>query len=151
MVRYFFNTELDLAQVVNEAVSRIATAAGRGVRVRVVVSERSNNFLASAALKHHYRLLLDAGVEIWEYPGAVVHAKVIIADDRVQFGTLNLDAWALYRNFEFAVVADSGDVVNDFRRALFEPDIERSEPGRAPATAVTRFTAAVASRGAFLL
>ena len=48
----------------------------------VVVAETSNNKYAEAALSHHYRDLIDAGVEVWEYPGAVVHAKIVVADDR---------------------------------------------------------------------
>ena len=43
---------------------------------------------------------------MWEYPSAVVHAKIVVADDTVQFGTLNLDAWALYRDFELGMVVD---------------------------------------------
>src|SRR6185503_2891461 len=46
-------------------VERILAAAKRGARVRVVVSERSNNGLATAALKHRYANLLAAGAEVW--------------------------------------------------------------------------------------
>ena len=63
--------------------------------MRVVVSEKSNSRQATAALKHRYADLLAAGVEVWELPGTVVHAKVVVADDVVSFGTVNLDAWAL--------------------------------------------------------
>ena len=48
--------------------SGVIAAAKRGVKVRIVVSETSNNPQATAALKHHYRALIDAGAEIWEYP-----------------------------------------------------------------------------------
>ena len=37
--------------------------------------------------------------------GTVVHAKILIADDVVSFGTVNLDAWALYRNSEIMMLA----------------------------------------------
>ena len=85
-----------------DIIQRLVAAAERGVEVRVVVAETSNNRYAEAGLSHHYRDLIDAGVEMWEYPGAVVHAKVVVADDQVSFGTVNLDAWALYRDFELA-------------------------------------------------
>ena len=90
---------------------RILVAARRGVRVRIVTSGRSNNWLAAASLRHHYGDLIAAGVEIWEYPDAVAHGKIVIADDWVQFGTVNLDAWALYRNFEIAILARSAQAV----------------------------------------
>ena len=43
------------------------------------------------------------GVEIFEYP-ALVHAKVIVSDDRAIVGTLNLDAWAMFRNPEHGLL-----------------------------------------------
>jgi cardiolipin synthase A/B len=112
-----------------DMIERILAAARRGVKVRIVVSETSNNAQASAALEHHYGELLDAGVEIWELPGTVVHAKVVVADDVVSFGTLNMDAWALYRDAEIAMVARSPEAATLFEERLFEPDIARSSPG----------------------
>jgi len=108
---------------------RILAAAHRGVHVRIVVSETSNNRQASAALRHQYDDLRDAGAEIWELPGTVVHAKVIVSDDVVSFGTVNLDSWALYRNSEIAVVARSPDAAALFEQRLFEPDIAKSKGG----------------------
>ena len=52
-----------------DMLERILAAARRGVRVRLVVSETSNNAQASAALRHRYDDLIGAGVEIWELPG----------------------------------------------------------------------------------
>ena len=112
-----------------DVLDRILVAARRGVRVRIITSERSNNWLAAALLKHHYRDLIAAGVEIWEYPDAVAHGKIVIADDWVQFGTVNLDAWALYRNFEIAILARSAQAVARFEARVFEPDIARSKRG----------------------
>ena len=111
---------------------RILAAARRGVAVRLVVSETSNNAQASAALRHRYDDLIGAGVEIWELPGTVVHAKVVVADDVVSFGTVNLDSWALYRNSEVAMIARSPDAAALFEERLFEPDIARSKRGEPP-------------------
>ena len=52
-----------------DMLERIIAAARRGVHVRLVVSETSNNAQASAALEHRYDDLIGAGVEIWELPG----------------------------------------------------------------------------------
>ena len=122
-----------------DIVDRIIAAAQRGVAVRIVVSARSNNQVATAALRHRYPDLLAAGVEVWEYPGAVVHAKLIVSDGRVQFGTLNLDAWALYRDYEVAIVVSDDDVADRFRREIIDPDIARSEPGSPPVGFAERF------------
>ena len=100
--------------------------------MRIVVSETSNNPQATAALKHHYSALIHAGAQIWEYPGAVVHAKLVVADDTVVFGTVNLDAWALYRNYEIAMMARSAAAATLFEERVFGPDIARSHPGTPP-------------------
>jgi cardiolipin synthase A/B len=116
-----------------QIIGEVVAAARRGVSVRMVVSDEAHgNGVAYAALKHHYDALLEAGVEIWEYP-ALVHAKVIVADDRAMVGTLNLDAWAMYRNPEMGLIFDDAGIADQFRHVLFEPDIAASVRGR-PAT-----------------
>jgi cardiolipin synthase len=115
-----------------DVIERILAAARRGVSVRVVISEKSNNAQATAALKHRYADLFAAGVEVWELSGTVVHAKVVIADDVVSFGTVNLDAWALYRNSEIMMIARSHEAAEAMRERLFEPDIARAKRGEPP-------------------
>ena len=119
-----------------DAIGRILAAARRGVKVRVLVSETSNNAQAGAALRYRYAELAEAGVEVWELPGTVVHAKVVVADDVVSFGTLNLDAWALYRNSEIVLLARSREAAELFEERLFEPDLARAR--RAEPAAGTR-------------
>jgi cardiolipin synthase A/B len=113
-----------------DVIERLLDAARRGVKVRLVVSESSNNPQASAALEYRYGDLIAAGVEVWELPGTVVHAKVVVADDTVSFGTVNLDSWALYRNSEIAMVARSPAAATLFEQRLFEPDIARAVRGK---------------------
>ncbi|HKP20084.1 MAG TPA: phospholipase D-like domain-containing protein, partial [Thermoleophilaceae bacterium] len=69
---------------------------------------------------------------------AVVHAKVVVADDVVSFGTVNLDAWALYRNSEIMMIARSPEAAALFEDRLFEPDIARSKRGESPSGARNR-------------
>jgi cardiolipin synthase len=132
-------------------VERLIAAARRGARVRVVTSERSNNDQATAALRHRYDELTGAGAEVWEVPGTVVHAKVVVADDVVSFGTVNLDAWALYRNSEIMLLARSAELAAQFQERLFEPDIASSRPGRPPSGSHERFASWVWSRLAYYL
>lgn len=134
-----------------DVLARLEAAARRGVRVRIVVSQTSNNAQATAAFKHHYKALLAAGVEIYEYPGAVVHAKVLVADDAVLFGTVNLDAWALYRNYEVAIFARDPGTVELFEERLFEPDIERSRRGELDGGLGARLRSRVADRLAYFI
>jgi len=124
----------------HESIEQLLAAAKRGVRVRLVVSENSNNHAATAALKHRYADLDAAAIEIWEVPNTVVHAKVVIADDIVSFGTLNHDAWALYRNSEVLMIAQSPHAAELLSERLFEPDIARSKRGTAPLRTRKRLT-----------
>ena len=120
---YFTDTDM---------IERVVAAAKRGVKVRIVVSKSSNNPQADAAFKRHYAALIAAGAQIWEYPNAVVHAKLIVADDTVVFGTVNFDAWALYRNYEIAMIARSPETASLFEERVFGPDIAKSTAGTPP-------------------
>src|SRR6185436_18635460 len=134
-----------------DMIERILAAARRGVKVRVVVSQTSNNAQATAALKAWYADLIGAGVEVWELPGTVVHAKVVVADDVVSFGTVNLDAWALYRNSEIMMIARSPELAELFETRLFDPDIARAKPAEPPAGIRQRLECWVADKLTFVL
>ena len=121
-----------------DIIQRLIAAAKRGVRVRVVVSQTSNNRYVDAAFSHHYRELIDAGAKVWEYPGAVTHDKVVVADDRVSFGTVNLDAWALYRDFEVTMIVQHPATVELFEARVFGPDIAHSAPAQPPTAVLDR-------------
>ena len=134
-----------------DVIARILAAARRGVKVRVVVSSKSNNSLATAALRHRYAELSEAGVEVWELPGTVVHAKVVVADDVVSFGTVNLDAWALYRNSEIMMIARSAEVARLIEERLFEPDIARASRGSPPVGLRQRVESSVCDKLTFFV
>jgi len=67
-----------------------------------------------------------------------VHAKVVVADDVVSFGTVNLDAWALYRNWEIMMIARSQQVAKLLQERLFDPDIARAKRGDSPSASRER-------------
>ena len=110
----------------------IATSSTPAGAVRwcgLLVSDDAHGGIAAAAFKHHYDALLDAGVQVWEYP-ALVHAKVIVSDDRALVGTLNLDAWAMYRNPELGLLFEDASVADQFRTVMIDPDVVVSKAGR---------------------
>src|SRR5262249_3616361 len=109
-----------------DMLDRLVAAARRGVRARIVISAVSHNAEAPAAPKHRYAELAAGGIDVWEVPGTVVHAKVVVADDVVSFGTVNLDAWALYRNSEIMMIGRTAEAAALFEQRLFEPDIARA-------------------------
>jgi phosphatidylserine/phosphatidylglycerophosphate/cardiolipin synthase-like enzyme len=81
----------------------------------------------------------------------VVHAKIVVADNTVVFGTVNFDAWALYRNYEVAMMARSAAAATLFEERVFGPDIARSHPGKAPTGLRSRLNAWVWDKLAYFL
>jgi cardiolipin synthase len=79
-------------------------AAGRGVKVRLIVPENVDSFLTRYASRSYYDDLLDIGVEIYMYRGGLLHTKSITADDSISmFGTVNLDMRSFWLNYEVAL------------------------------------------------
>src|SRR3954463_10340951 len=97
----------------------------RGGKGRFVVPADSNNPPTAYALEHYFARFQAAGVEVWLHP-ILPHCKVVLADDRVLVGTTNLDAWALYRNWEIGLFFEDAEVAETFRTDLFDVDIARS-------------------------
>jgi cardiolipin synthase len=115
-----------------DMIQRLVAAAKRGVKVRIVVSQKSNNTQATAAFKEHYSSLLGAGAKIYEYPPSVVHSKIVVADGTVVFGTVNFDSWSLYRNYEISMMARSPAAAQLFEERVLTPLISKSVAGTPP-------------------
>ena len=84
-------------------------AAGRGVRVRLLLQGKADYRIAALAAQVLYDELLHHGVRIFEYTPAFLHAKVaVIDDDWATVGSSNIDPLSLLLNLEAnAVVRDA--------------------------------------------
>jgi cardiolipin synthase len=79
-------------------------AAGREVKVSLIVPERIDSFLTRYASHSYYNDLLSAGVDIYLYRSGLLHTKSIMVDGaRSMFGTVNLDMRSLWLNYEVAL------------------------------------------------
>lgn len=79
-------------------------AAGRGVRVKMILPARVDSLLTRYASRSYYDELLEMGVEIHLYRKGLLHTKSITADRRISmFGTVNLDMRSLWLNYEAAL------------------------------------------------
>ncbi|MDO4717327.1 MAG: cardiolipin synthase [Propionibacteriaceae bacterium] len=82
----------------------LVTAARSGVRVRIVTPHIGDSWLVHEATRSFYKVLVSAGVEIYEYTPGYVHAKVVLADgDTAVVGTINFDYRSFYLHHENAV------------------------------------------------
>ena len=101
-------------------------AAGRGVRVQLVLPAKSDVPIVSLLSRSSYGLLLRGGVEIYERLGTVLHAKVMLIDDRWGvIGSANLDHRSFHRNYEVNVIVDSREFGREVA-AMFEEDLKMS-------------------------
>lgn len=108
--------------IVDEAMSTaLKYAARKGVRVRIMTPRIPDKKFVFAQTRSHYRDLMDAGVEIYEYMPGFVHSKIFVSDDkRAVTGSINLDYRSLYHSFENAVYLESADYALDVRRDFEE-------------------------------
>lgn len=98
-------------------------ASERGVQVQMILPGIPDKVIPYALAKTHYKSLMDAGVEIYEYDPGFVHAKVWSVDDKkAVVGTINLDYRSLYHHFECGCYMHETecvkDVEEDFQRTL---------------------------------
>jgi cardiolipin synthase len=79
-------------------------AAGRGVRVDMILPEKVDSVLTRYASRSYYDELMDMGVRIHLYGKGLLHTKSMTADRRISmFGTVNLDMRSLWLNYEVAL------------------------------------------------
>ncbi len=81
----------------------IRGAAGRGVKVSLIVPEKVDSFLTRHASRSYFDDLLNVGVQIYLFRGGLLHTKSITVDGRIsKFGTANLDMRSLWINYEIS-------------------------------------------------
>ena len=101
----------------HDMITALTFAAKRGVEVVLILPHVPDKKYAFALAKTHYRELLNAGVQIWEYTPGFVHAKVFVSDDKkAVVGTINLDYRSLSLHFECATYLCGVPAVADIER-----------------------------------
>ncbi|WP_374590543.1 cardiolipin synthase ClsB [Aquabacterium sp.] len=119
-------------------------AARRGVQVRLLLQGKIDYRFAAMAARVLYGELLGAGVRIFEYTPAFLHAKVAIVDDSwATVGSSNIDPLSLLVNLEAnVIVRDSGFVAE----LAGELDVDFAASSEVPATQAGGSTWAVRVR-----
>lgn len=97
----------------------LQAAAYRGVRVQLMVPSRSDHRVVLWAGRSYYNELIRAGVEVYEYPHAMLHSKVVVIDRKGGIvGSANMDERSFRLNFELSVVlydeSLAGELYDDF-------------------------------------
>jgi cardiolipin synthase A/B len=94
-------------------------AAGRGVRVVLLLQARVEYVLLHYASRALYGAFLDAGIEIHEYHKSFMHAKVAVIDGHwATVGSSNIDPFSLLLAREANVVIDDAAFAGALRASL---------------------------------
>lgn len=104
-------------------VSALTGAARRGVDVRLVLPGFSDFWAPVYAGRSHYENLLGAGVRIFEWHEALMHAKTAVIDSSwASVGSTNLDWRSIVHNYEADLVVHDAAFARELERR-FEIDV----------------------------
>ena len=79
----------------------LCSCARRGVSTKIIFPARNDSFVVAAASQSYYAELLDAGVQIFEYQGGLLHTKSLTLDGHVTLiGSANMDRRSFELNYE---------------------------------------------------
>lgn len=110
-----------------ELIQALCDAARRGVAVALVLPGRSDVAMVLHAARSRYAQLLEAGVQIHEMSGSVMHAKTAVVDGVYSsVGSSNLDWRSIVGNREIDVIV-LGDDFGQQMQALFARDLTVSQ------------------------
>jgi cardiolipin synthase A/B len=94
-------------------------AVKRGVRVRILLSAKSDVPLMRLIGRSYYSALLKEGIEIYELERKLLHAKVMLIDgERTVIGSANMDQRSFHRNFEINGIIDNSAFGRQIARML---------------------------------
>ncbi|MDP8975305.1 MAG: phospholipase D-like domain-containing protein [Actinomycetota bacterium] len=109
-------------------VDALCQSAERGVDVRVLVNGQPiDKHVVREAGQRSYGRLLEAGVRIFEYQRAMLHAKVLLVDDAwANVGTANMDNRSSSLNEELNLATVGHEMVAELGKH-FQEDLDKSE------------------------
>lgn len=97
----------------------LLAAAGRGVRVVLLLQGKMEYRLAHYASRALFGSFLDAGIEIYEYHQSILHAKVAVIDTHwATVGSSNLDPFSLLLALEANIVVDDLSFATELKDSL---------------------------------
>ncbi|MEX0652777.1 MAG: cardiolipin synthase [Phycisphaeraceae bacterium] len=106
----------------------LAMAADRGAEVSVIVPEKSDHPIVHAAGRWYFDKLLEAGIDLYQYHGGMLHAKTITVDDTFALlGSANIDIRSFNLNFEINVMLYGPEITSELRCAQ-QRYLSRSTP-----------------------
>ncbi len=114
----------------------LALAARRGIDLRIILPDVSNQKLADIARGPAVRHIVDWGGRVVRYTGGMFHAKTLVADDDwALVGSMNTDRRSLFLNFEVMLSLYNKDdvkTISDWNSRLMDPAQEGAKAVTSP-------------------
>jgi len=89
----------------------LCASARRGVKTTIIFPAKNDSFIVGGASRSYYEELLEAGVEIHEYEGGLLHTKSLTLDGKVTLiGSANMDRRSFELNYENNILLCDPDV-----------------------------------------
>jgi cardiolipin synthase A/B len=105
----------------------LVRAGAKGVRVGLLLAGKSDHPALRRAAHALLPRLLEAGVQVWEHEGSMLHAKTAVFDDRwAVVGTSNLDRQSFEHSYEVNLVIEGGEIPQRLRM-LFDRDLTQAK------------------------
>lgn len=121
-------------------VQALRAAALDGVDVRLLVPNATDLPLVRSLSRAGYRVLLEAGVRIFEWNGSMLHAKTAVVDGRwSRVGSSNLNIASFIGNYELDVAVEDHGIARDMED-MYLRDLDNSTEIRLARNRVVRLS-----------
>lgn len=86
---------------------KIAEAAARGVKIKVVLTGDADVYLIKYAERYIYQWMFRNGIEVYEYQKSVLHGKIAVCDSRsMTVGSFNVNNLSAHASIELNLEVD---------------------------------------------
>ena len=102
-------------------------AASRGVKIVLLIPERSDNYLADLACLSFAAKLLKAGIRIMRYQPTILHNKTVVIDGVWgTVGSSNMDSLSLFHNREANLIIENKEALAEMEKDFLQ-DLHNSQ------------------------
>lgn len=98
----------------NTLIQALIIAHHKGIDIKLITPKESNHTIVNLVRSSYMRELEEAGINIYQYNGSMLHAKAMLFDNEcVVLGSVNFDNRSLLLNYEIATFVYSKTTINE--------------------------------------
>ncbi|SDH26796.1 cardiolipin synthase [Winogradskyella thalassocola] len=111
----------------SEIVTALQVLARSNKEVKIIVPKTSDSWIAEYATNSYLEMLLEAGVEVYQYTKGFIHAKTMVVDGVFcTVGTTNMDYRSFNINFEVNALIYNKNISSELTE-FFNDDLKHCE------------------------